>query len=326
MHRWSLFSSRVVLFRSIRTAKRSSPVLGADVKPTKKKASRSKKPLPEGVPKPGALLENEDLVEGAKSLVDHLDHEGEEDEDFMEGVVVKKQVVDLSSSDADRTEEEFFRSFFGKKEPMIDAAADEELKRKLGTDSTVPDAEVQELREREEGDQHENVVLKGVRGNVTSKRPGFQQRGQREELQELEDNEKKQRERQRRIHVDDDRLYVGDVLVPFHLEKWVLEPEGDHKRRHKKQRLKEERLAKWYEEHGMYYERKKKMGFRRDPVEQNLTIRQRRIGLLIKSALELVFAEDLEHEHVPGIMVEDVQISVDMKKAKVNILCSVVKR
>ena len=50
-----------------------------------------------------------------------------------------------------------------------------------------------------------------------------------------------------------------------------MEPEGDHKRRHKKQRLKEQRLAEWYEQHGMYYERKKKMGFRPIVGESGIT-------------------------------------------------------
>lgn len=304
-------------WRSVRTAANKRVKSGAGSVVSKRSGRKSVGPVP------GALLKDDSLVEGAQALGQHLDVEGEEgDEDeFMEGVVVTKEVVDVKDEEG---EEKFFRSFFGKKEAMIEPSEVDfaELKRKLGPDATVPDTEEQDLREQEQDDPRENIVLKGVRGNVTSKRPGFQQRGEREELQELENNERKQRERQRRVHIDDDRLYVGDVLVPFHLEKWVLDPEGDHKKRHKKQRAKEERLAKWYEEHGMYYERRKQMGFRRDPIEQNLTIRQRRIGVLLKQALEKVFAEDLEHETVPGIMVEDVQVGVDMKRAKVYIFLS----
>jgi ribosome-binding factor A len=110
---------------------------------------------------------------------------------------------------------------------------------------------------------------------------------------------------------------VGDVVVPPHLEKWILDPEGDHRKRYKSQRLKEERLKEWYEKHGMYYKRRKQSGFRRDPQFEHLTIRQRRVGLMLKEAIERVFAEDLEHEQLPGITIEDVQIGVDMKRAKV---------
>jgi hypothetical protein len=59
------------------------------------------------------------------------------------------------------------------------------------------------------------------------------------------------------VHINvEDKLCVGDVVIPSHLEKWLLDPTGDHKMRHKKLRLKEQRIAKWYEEHGMYYKRK----------------------------------------------------------------------
>lgn len=131
-------------------------------------------------------------------------------------------------------------------------------------------------------------------------------------------------------------LCVGDVVIPPHLEKWVLEPDGDHKARHKRLRMKEERIAKWYALHGMYYKRKHQVqfakvgftncshiflfcqsGFKRDPVDESQTVRQRRVGLLVQDALQRVIAEEFEHESVPGFSVEQVQMTVDLKKAKV---------
>ncbi len=187
-------------------------------------------------------------------MMNNLDMEGE-DTEFMSDVSVKSVVVDLpeEEEEAQKAEDRFFQGFFAKKETMYedtgegeeeDLAEDDrnaELIRKLGSHATVSDNEEAELRDNQKPLPRPNVILKGVRGNAGSKRPGFEPRG-RKELEELLQNEAKERERQRRVHVEDDLLYVGDVRVPYHLEKWVLDPEGDHKRRYRQQRLKEERL------------------------------------------------------------------------------------
>ncbi len=66
--------------------------------------------------------------------------------------------------------------------------------------------------------------------------------------------------RQTKIRInDEDRLCVGDTVIPGHLEKWVWEPSGDHKARHKRQREKEERIAAWQAEHGMYQKKKQQV-------------------------------------------------------------------
>ncbi len=180
----------------------------------------------------------------------NLDIDGE-DTEFMSEVSVKSTVVELpeGEEEARRAEDTFFQGFFGSPENMYedtpeDVAEDErnaELTRKLGSHATVSDNEEEALRDSQKPLPRPNVVLKGLRGNAGSKRPGFEARG-RKELDELLQNESKERERQRRVHVEDDLLYVGDVRVPYHLEKWVLDPEGDHKKRYRQQRLKEERL------------------------------------------------------------------------------------
>ena len=143
------------------------------------------------------------------------------------------------------------------------------------------------------------------------------------ELEQQESREKAERERQRRLNIDgDDNLCVGDVVVPPHLERWIMDPHGDHRVRYRKQRQKEERIAAWYEMHGMEQRGKKPPGFRRDPGDVSRTMRQARVGGLVRMALERTLEKDLEHEDVPGIVVEDVQISVDMRRAKVLWNCS----
>ena len=165
----------------------------------------------------------------------------------MGDVTVSKLLVDLPD-DPDRArqaEERHFQGFFGKgdeAEPEAEPSAEDEamaeqeteVVRKLGL-AAVARERVEDLRDQEED---------AARRSEGSKQKGFEQRGRRDEADELEENEAKERQRQRRVHLQDDNLMVGDVVVPGHLEKWVLDPMGDHRQRHKKQRLKEERLNK----------------------------------------------------------------------------------
>ncbi len=256
---------------------------------------------------------------------------------------MSRTVVELAEDPATAraAEERHFQSFFGQEdeelspepEPEPEAAVkqpnaqDSEVSRKLGR-AAVARERVEDLREQEEEEERR-------RGEGGGKPKGFEQRGRRHEMEELEENEAKERARQRRVHLRDDNLMVGDVVVPGHLEKWVLDPMGDHKQRHKKQRLKDERIQKvrggkcvgcavalliglqWYELHGMYYERRKQSGFKRDPVDTEMTIRQKRVSMLVQEALEKVLAVDFEHEKVPELFVEGVEMSVDMRCCKI---------
>ena len=273
--------------------------------------------------KPLSPEEEEDLMEGVGALEEFLDVDGV-DEDFLEGVEMTQETITLPDDEAGAREREeaYFDGFLaqqssGRPPPMndtgaLDAEELRELQRKLGNNVLVHPEEVEELRAQDE-------LNSAFEERNVHDRTGFEQRGHRmTELEEQQGREKAERERQRRIHIDaDDRLCVGDVVIPFHLEKWISDPTGDHRRRYKRQRQKEERLKEWYEKHGMYYQRRKSAGFRRDPINEELTVRQRRIGGLLKRALEESLAEDLEHESVPGVMIEDVQVSVDMKRAKI---------
>ena len=62
-------------------------------------------------------------------------------------------------------------------------------------------------------------------------------------------------------------MMFGDVRVTYHFEKCILYPMGDHKRRYNIQSEKEETMRDYYEQHGMFYKRKRVSGFRRDTVE-----------------------------------------------------------
>jgi hypothetical protein len=163
---------------------------------------------------------------------------------------MSQSVVELPDDPevARKEEERHFQDFFDRgdeddveaesvdEEPVRaePTAAESEVTRKLGPAAATRER-VADLREAEEAEE---------RRSQGGKPAGFEQRGRRDEFEELEENEAKERVRQRRVHMQDDRLCVGDVVVPQHLEKWVLDPTGDHKQRHKKQRLKEERIQK----------------------------------------------------------------------------------
>jgi ribosome-binding factor A len=67
----------------------------------------------------------------------------------------------------------------------------------------------------------------------------------------------------------------------------------------------------------MYYERKKQSAFKRDPVDTDMTLRQKRVSMLVQEALEQVFAVDFEHESVPQLLIEGVEMSVDMRRCKI---------
>ena len=67
----------------------------------------------------------------------------------------------------------------------------------------------------------------------------------------------------------------------------------------------------------MYYERRKQSGFKRDPVDTEMTIRQKRVSMLVQEALEKVLAVDFEHEAVPALFIEGVEMSVDMRRCKI---------
>lgn len=265
---------------------------------------------------------NPELYEGATSLDEVLDteHQNIDESEYMQGLVKVEETIDLSEDEqAAKTEEEkHFGRFFGQREEMYDEddvleqqrAVEEELRRKLGAASTSSKEQQEIVREREELEE-----MKSRRGTAK----GFEKRGRRPDLEmSAEEAAKRERERQTRVHIDgDDRLLVGDVVIPGHLEKWVLDPTGDHKSRYREQRLKEERMAEYHKAHGMYAKRKLQSTFRKDPVELDLTVRQRRIGVLLKLAVEKVLQEEFEHDPPPPVVIEDVVIARDMKSAKV---------
>lgn len=323
---------------------------------------------------------NEDrdrIMRDVEDLEEALDTEGQDfmaESEWMEGVEVQESAVDLPEDEraAKKQEERFFTEFFGRKEPMTEASKEEiedmteELRRKLGANAAISAEEEERIKAMEEGEDYSG-------GGREKEVGGFEARGRRgasedgaskkkqkktlaereaEEWLQLERNEKRARDKAREIRVDDeDRLMVGNVVVPSKWEKWVLEPEADHRRRHGRLRVQEERRKLWMEQNGGKNVRVKgeartrwriednndnnddagnhdqdaemQMGGKSEFESQGLTIRQKRVGRAVEGALEAVFKSELEHLSVPlGLSVERVWIHRDMRSAKVAWSCS----
>lgn len=251
-----------------------------------------------------------------------------QDDELMKEVSHFEEVIDLPGDDslARRAEERYFKDFFNQGREIaegegINPPPQEELKRKLGRLAATDPNEMKRLLE--ESDEAGDAGIEGGMERSSRKEPGgFEKRGRRQQDgpgDAVLSSATKAKERQRTIRRDmQDRMCVGDVVVPEKFHDWILNPTGDHSKRHRRQREKEERIQRWIEEHGMYRKAKKESSFRRDPVFEDLTIRQRRVAMLINEALDQVFLHDFQHVKVPAFTIDDIKVTTDLKNVRVQ--------